>query len=58
MVIDYLGGLRSLVSNRLDAHARAGLDSFIEGAGSEPAAVDRGDFFAAHLEIVATARRA
>ena len=58
MVTDYLTGLRTLTRDRLDAHARAELDAFIDGRGDEPAAIDRDDFFGAHLEIAATARKA
>jgi SAM-dependent methyltransferase len=57
LILDYLSGLRELTAPALDGQARAGLDAFIDGQGSEPPAVDRDDFFAAHLEIVATARR-
>jgi SAM-dependent methyltransferase len=57
LILDYLAGLRELTAPVLDGDTRAGLDAFIDGRGGEPAAIDRDDFFAAQLEIVATARR-
>lgn len=51
VVRDYLEGLRKLTWAHLDAPARAAFQAFEQAFESLP------DFFAAHLEIVATARR-